>query len=99
MDKQIKYVIVYLLVAFVVAFHSYLMNRDIKDLQRRVDAMQIEIDDLNMHSKTPCLTIPDGSPCQDKTVFFRLPGGSLRKEIRRICVWKSPLAQIWKEDE
>lgn len=72
------------------------MQIELEELQGKVQSIQIQLDDIKMHSKDPCMSIPDGSPCWDKTVFFRMPGGSLRKEIRRICAWKSPVAQKWK---
>ena len=80
----------------VVTLLIYFNTVDIENMQLRLRVVEVRLDDVKLHSKNPCLTIPDSAKCWDKTVFFKLPGGSLRKELRRICAWKSPKAQVWK---
>ena len=94
MNKSIN--IFNLIVIVVLILLVYFNMVDIEDIKPRLRVAEVMLDDIKMHSKNPCMTIPYGSSCQDKTVFFRMPGGSLRKELRRICAWKSPKAQVWK---
>jgi hypothetical protein len=91
--KTILFVVVISLAALLVP-----MQIELEQLQKLAAANKVRLDDYKMHSKTPCMALPDNTPCWDKTVHFRMPGGSLRKELRRICAFTSPKAQVWKDE-
>jgi len=72
------------------------MQIELEQLQELAAENKVRLDDYKMHSKEPCMSLPDSAKCWDKTVHFRMPGGSLRKELRRICAFTSPNAQVWE---
>jgi len=65
----------------------------------RLDVIDNNLISIQWHYKQPCLGLPPDAKCMNKTVHFRMPGGSLRKEIRRVCGWSTELKQEWKEAE
>jgi len=92
-----KYLLV--LAVILIQFQIAWLHMDIRRTQTSLKQAHSLIAELRFHTKQSCLAIPDDAICVDKTVFFKLPGGSHRKEIRRVCAWKSPVEQKWKEDE
>jgi hypothetical protein len=63
----------------------------------RLETIENNLTVIEMHYKRPCLGLPHDAKCSHKTVHFRMPGGSMRKEIRRVCGWSAEVEQKWKE--
>lgn len=89
-------IIINLIILFVLGFLVYLNTVDVENTIERLAVVEAKLIEVKFHYKEPCLTIPEGSQCAHKTMFFRLPGGSMQKAIRRVCWWESDgIAQEW----
>ncbi len=90
----------YLLILAIIflQFQILLQDMSIRRIQTSLNQAHQRIAELKFHTKEPCMSLPSDAKCSLKTVHFKMPGGSLRKEIRRVCGWSTSTKQEWKEN-